>query len=454
MTEQLRAALTTYGARTAFRVLAASILPMLLVSYRMALAELPDRPAFGFLVLAGPAALFFFIYLGHHLKVQFASFRPKLFTGFLPAHLAAALLLIFVFAGLTGAFTFTYAKAVSGIAGSAALPETGFLFGVLWMIMLLSFSAGYFFSPGAFWGLLLMLMISIGNSFLTKVVSGRGQPASSFAILLVDAAWTLMLVKRLFRLNESMFEYRNKDQSIESQRYWWTKYSEGSRFQRLFEAKRSYAYLEQIKEPLPHTFLHHVRHFEESSANARQALVSTTILLVLVLWAVNLMTGGKTPSDPTGLVPVFALLPAMSVFSGTTPILKRSLQSIFMLPLERTQIVSRYGCALFVVLLKNWLPYAAAGLILSWMPSPGRIEHIPSALPLLSSTAAQLPVFGIFSLAIGRSRGVFIGLAILAAGAWAFAAFFSAWLLPVTVLSGVLLIGLSYRHWCHAEIID
>jgi hypothetical protein len=157
-----------------------------------------------------------------------------------------------------------------------------------------------------------------------------------------------------------------------------------------------------------------------------------------------------------GSLSFFALVPTITVFSGLTPVQKRNLQSLFLLPLERAKLVSRYGCALFFVVLKNWLSYAIAGLIVAWMPVPGRIQHVSTMAPLLISFTAQLPIFGLFSLAIGRSRGVLIGLATLTTSAFVLA---GSYLLPrtlpvVEIVAGLLLVWLSYRRWCQAEIVD
>jgi hypothetical protein len=134
---------------------------------------------------------------------------------------------------------------------------------------------------------------------------------------------------------------------------------------------------------------------------------------------------------------------------------RKSLQSIFLLPLDRNKIVSRYGCALFVVLLKNWLSYAFAGMVVAWMPLPGRIHGIPSMNPLINSLTAQLPIFGLFSFAVGRSRGPIIGLAALSAAVCGLGTELLPELFPaVAIAGGLLLSWLSYRRWCHAELID
>jgi hypothetical protein len=454
VTEQLRVVLVTYRDRPAFRVLAAISLPVLLVSYFMAFSALPDNPALGYFILAAPLAVIFTLFLGDHLKLQFASFRSKLLPGYRFSHLAAALLLFVVVTILTGAFAFRYTHAVAHISGGMSLVGIGSLLSILWAISLLSFATGYFLRPVAFWVLALALQLSIGNSVRAGLVSGL-DPRALFALLMFDAILTSVLLKRMLHLNESMFEYRNKDDARETQRYWWARYSEGGTWlQRLF-GRGNNSYLDHITY-LPGRFLEHVRHFEESSAMSEWSLVSMAIWLIVVLWAANWITIGYGSADSTvASLSFLTVLPALTAFSGSAPTTKKSLQSIFLLPLDRNKIVSRYGCALFVILLKNWLSYAFAAMVVAWMPLPGRIHGIPPVNPLFNSLTAQLPIFGLLSFALGRSRGVIIGLAALLAAIFGLGSELLPKLFPaVQIAAGLLLIWLSYRHWCQAEIID
>jgi hypothetical protein len=447
--EQLRAVLTTYSRRTAFQVLAAAVLPLLLVSYRMSFASRPESTGVGYLILSGPFALIYFLFLGHHMKLQLASSRLKLVPQYVFAHLAAASLLTFVVAAISGIFAVRYANAISQLGHVTPTGEMLSILGILWAISLLSFSAGYFFGPVFFWGLVMAVQLSISNGFPTRLISGL-EPWASIALIVLDAALTLTLLKRMLHLDESMFEYRNKEETRESRRYWSSNFSEGTLVRRLFGRGGDY-YLDRITPSYPDSFLQQVRHFEQTSATTEWSLVSSALLIVVVLWAANLMSGAAE----TPYVSFFTLIPTITVFMGLVPAGKRSLQSIFMLPLDRNMIVSGYGCALFVVILKNWLSYAFAGLIVAWMPAPGRFHSIPSVTPWITSLAGQLPLFGFFSLVAGRAKGVLIGLAVLAAFLVGLGSEFFPRLFPAAeTVAGLLLVWLSYRRWCNAEIID
>ena len=176
-----------------------------------------------------------------------------------------------------------------------------------------------------------------------------------------------------------------------------------------------------------------------------QSLLVTTAMLVVAFWVGSLITrSGKFTIDPTMLV----IFPALMLFTQIEQS-GRNLQSTFLLPLRRDQIVFRYGAALLLLLFEEWLAFAIALVIVDWMPIPGKIGTFPSMAPILISLASQLPMFGIVTLSIGRSRLSIVVLVILGGLPLAVA---GVQLSVIAILiSGPALIWFSYRHWCRAE---
>ena len=449
MTEQFRAVLSTYSHRLAFQVLAPAILPMVALCYLMALPLLQNNAERGYLALICPVSLICFTFLGHHLKVQYASFRLRLVPGYALTHLAVTLLLSLIVLLLLAASAAMYTQAAFTITGDLPHVSIAAIVAVEWAMILAAFAAGYFFRPAVLGMLVLMLQIGIMSKPDSQI---RLEPPAVLLTLFLDAVSTLALIKRISEIREDKFEYRTKDETLESQQYWWAQYSDG-KWLRMFWSRGDKA-LDRIRRPLPNDFLSQVRHFEAASAAAQYSPVGTTIFLVVIIWVVNFFTG--TPSNTNAGAPLefFTLLPALTVFAGMDHVQRRNLQSLFMLPLDRQQIVSKYGCATLMVLLKNWLYYAAAGLIVAWMPIPGTIQGIPSAAPLLTSLTAQLPIFGFCSLTIGRPRGaVFVMFGVIAA-LLAFGSDLAPRFLPLAaVIVGAGSIWFSYRRWCKTELL-
>ena len=448
MTEQFRAVLSTYSQRTAFQVLTPAVLPMLALSYIMALPLLRDDAERGYLALICPVAVICFTFLGHHLKVQFASFRLRLIPGYAFAHFAVTFLLSLIVALLLAGTAAVYTRTALTITGDLPHVSIAAILGIAWAMVLVAFSAGYFLRPAVLGMLVMLLQIGLMSNRGSQIRFG---PPAVLMTLLVDSLVTLALVRRIFGIREDRFEYRVKDETRESQRYRWSRYSDEGWLKRAFWSNGDRV-LDRIGRPLPSGFLSQVHHFEAAAGTSQYALAGTTVFLVIVLWAVNFFTGAPA-SEAGGPLKFFTLLPAIIVFSGTDRVQRKNLQSLFMLPIDREQVVSRYGSALFIVLLKNWLCYAAAGLIVAWMPIPGTIQSIPPVAPLLTSLTAQIPLFGLFSLTVGRSRGVLIGMILLFIPFLALDSFVGPPLLSLAYMfGGAGLIWLSYRRWCQAEL--
>lgn len=160
------------------------------------------------------------------------------------------------------------------------------------------------------------------------------------------------------------------------------------------------------------------------------------------------MTGsGGFSMDPITLVPFPSVMLFMQLEKPG-----RNLQSIFMLPLRREEIVSRYGAALLLVLLKEWLMFAVALFVVDWMPVPGKVHGVPAMMPFLLSLLAQVPAFGVLTLIIGRTRVAVIALIIVSMVVVPLNFAGMQWLLLVVSIIGPALIVFSYRHWCRAEI--
>jgi hypothetical protein len=105
---------------------------------------------------------------------------------------------------------------------------------------------------------------------------------------------------------------------------------------------------------------------------------------------------------------------------------------------------------LLLLLLEEWLALVLALVIADWMPIPGKIGRFVSMTSILMSLASQLPMFGIFTLCIGRSMLSIVVLLIIAIVSLSLAGV--QWSLIAILISGPALIWFSYRHWCRAEI--
>ena len=68
-------------------------------------------------------------------------------------------------------------------------------------------------------------------------------------------------------------------------------------------------------------------------------------------------------------------------------------------------------------------------------------------------SVAQLPVFGLLTLIIGRSRSYMIGLVAISTLTMTLSSAGLQWILLVILISAPPLIWFSYRHWCRAEML-
>jgi len=171
----------------------------------------------------------------------------------------------------------------------------------------------------------------------------------------------------------------------------------------------------------------------------------TTAIFAVMFWVISFTGSGKSAIDPT----MFVALPAIILFTQMQQ-LGKNLQSTFLLPLRREQIVFRYGAALLLLLLEEWLAFMLALVIADWVPIPGKIGRFVSMTPIFVSLASQLPMFGILTLCIGRSMLSIVVLLIIAIVPLSLAGV--QWSLIAILISGPALIWFAYRHWCRAEV--
>jgi len=98
------------------------------------------------------------------------------------------------------------------------------------------------------------------------------------------------------------------------------------------------------------------------------------------------------------------------------------------------------------------IPYSL--VIADWVPIPGKIGRFVLMTPAFVSLASQLPMFGILTLCIRRSRLtiVFLVVPLAAIAIVPLSLARVQWSLIATLLGGPALIWFSYRYWCRAEI--
>jgi hypothetical protein len=108
------------------------------------------------------------------------------------------------------------------------------------------------------------------------------------------------------------------------------------------------------------------------------------------------------------------------------------------------------------MLWKPSLTPAISTYFVTWMPLPGSLEALPSLIPLVLSLAAQVPFFGIATLALLARPRIARYLAVAATiplmivydlmegrvGV----------LIVLLILIGLASIWFSYRRWCAMEL--
>ena len=429
MIEQVRAVLETYRTRVAFQTYAVAVVPILLVSYFLFLMR-PGHPVIAYLTLVTPGVAIFFALLGDHMKIQFTAWRSKLTPHYARPHLIAAFVVTSILLLLQFLLSLAFYPVIPPHVSMVTLAA-------LWTLSLLTFSAGYFFAPQAVY---LLLMVTMMNGTLARWVEGMDRLAA-VVVLAADLVLTAGLLKRMLSASEERWEYHAKGSPEEAGRNMWTRFSKRTWWSRITRRERSVL---DRPRPVAHDAISQIRHFE-ASMRTSQSLLVTTAMLVVAFWVGSLITrSGKFTIDPTMLV----IFPALMLFTQIEQS-GRNLQSTFLLPLRRDQIVFRYGAALLLLLFEEWLAFAIALVIVDWMPIPGKIGTFPSMAPILISLASQLPMFGIVTLSIGRSRLSIVVLVILGGLPLAVA---GVQLSVIAILiSGPALIWFSYRHWCRAE---
>jgi hypothetical protein len=139
---------------------------------------------------------------------------------------------------------------------------------------------------------------------------------------------------------------------------------------------------------------------------------------------------------------------------------------MFMLPLRRKEIVSRFLGAMFFSILKIWASVFVAVFVVQWMPFPGKIKEFPSLLPIFASFAAMLLIFGIMSLLVMRPSGARARRAVGAVAVCVLLTIVIAVVIAKTtgiydpapdfsvaaLLTGTGLIWYSYRTWLQADL--
>lgn len=433
MIDQVRAVLETYRTRVAFQTYTVALAPILLFSYFIFTVQ-SGHAVFAYLAFVAAAVAIFFALLGDQMKMQFTSCRAKLTPAYALPHFIGAFVvsstLLLLLLLLSMLF---YPPLVPPHLSIAALTA-------LWTICVLAFSAGYFFRPGAVYGLFIVVML---NGTLVRWVEEMDR-WTAVVVLVSDLVLTAAMFRRMLSATEEEWEYRGRDKE-EFQRYMWTRFSKRKWMNRI-TGNREHV----LDRPRPRSggVISQIRYFA-ASMRMYQSLLIMTVMLAIAFWVGRLATGaGKLGMDPMTLVP----FPAIMLFMQLEPV-GRNLQSTFLLPLRREQLVFRYGAAMLLVLLQEWVAFAVAIFIVDWMPFPGKIGAFPALTPFLISLAVQVPMFGILTLMIGRSRAAIIVLVFMSTVSVLLSDVGLQWVPAGSVIGGSALIWFSYRHWCRADIV-
>jgi hypothetical protein len=430
--EQVRAVLETYWTRAAIQTYAVATAPILLFSFFLFSVQ-PGHPVIAYLALVTPGVAIFFAVLGEHMKIQFASCRSKLTPDYAMPHLIAAFVVTSILLLLQFLLSLAFYPLIPPHVSMATLAA-------LWTLSLLTFSAGYFLVPQVVY---LLLMVTMLNRTLVLWVEGVDRFVA-VVVLAGDLVLTAALIHRMLSVTEEEWEYRGKGSPEEAERNRWTRSSKRTWVSRITRRER---HVLDSPRPVARDAISQIRHFE-AGMRTSQALLMTTAIFVVVFWAGSLFTGsGKFAVDPT----MFVAFPAMAVFTQMRqPV--RNLQSTFLLPLRREQIVFRYGAALLLLLLEEWLTFVVALVIADWVPIPGKIGTFVSMTTILISLASQLPMFGILTLSVGSRLSIvfLVPLVVVAIVPLSFAGV--QWSLIASLISGPVLIWFSYRRWCRAEV--
>lgn len=429
MIEQVRAVLETYRTRVAFQTYAVAVAPILLVSFFMFSMQ-PGHPVMAYLALVAPGVAIFFALLGEHMKIQFASSRSKLTPDYAPAHLIAALVVSSILLLLQFLLSLAFYPLVPPHVSVATLVA-------LWTLSLLTFSVGYFFVPQVVY---LFLMVTMMNRDLVSWLEGMDRLAT-VVVLAADLLLTAAILHRMLSPSQEKFEYRLRGTPEEAGRNMWNRSSKRSWVGRIISGENR---ILDSPRPLARDAISQIRHFK-ASMQSSHALVMTTAIFAVMFWVISFMESGKSTVDPR----IFVALPTIIVFTQVQQT-GRNLQSTFLLPLRREQIVVRYGAALLLLLLEEWLALVLGLVIADWMPIPGKTGRFVSMTAILMSLASQLPAFGIFTLCIGRSMLSVTVLLIVAIVPLSLAGV--QWSLIAVLISGPALIWFSYRRWCRAEV--
>lgn len=434
MINRVRAALETYRTSMAFQIYVLALAPIIIITYLVSYIGRGDGEP-SYLILVTPAVAIFCALLGEHMRAQFTSSRSRLVPDYVLPHMIAAVAVISIALLLVIPLSLGFYLLVPPHVSVAMLAA-------VWTISLAAFSAGYFFVPSV---VFLLLILTVLNGSFIKWAQGMDRLTVAI-VLAADLVLMTGLLKRVLSTTEESFEYRGKDTPGEFQRYMWTRFSKRTWINRLSWRRE---HVLDRPRPLSGDVMSCVRHFA-SGMPARQTFMMSAAGYVGVFWVLNLLAGSSV------LIPdaiMLSVLPAMTAFMQTERGTSATLQSIFLLPLRREQIVSRYGLALLLVLLEAWLAFAVALIFLNWMPVPGKVVEFPSLRPFLISLVDQVPLFGLLGLSIGRSRVYIIGLTSLAVFLVALSSAASLqWVMVAFLISGPALIWLSYRRWCRAEL--
>jgi hypothetical protein len=446
--ERIRAAYLTYIQRIEFQVLV--ILVFTLWIFLNIFITAFSNWHISYLTLAVPGIVIYSSLTGEQLKRQLASYRSHLVPNYRAPHFWTALGLSLIF-GFVMCIPLAQATPAGfkGIEGIAVF---------LWSMGLLAFCAGYFLRPlfiFTFFSLWFITERIKASGFFLSVIASQN-PAMTL-VLIVNSVVSILLVWRMTRLHEGMFEYRWME-AMDNPLVQRTHEPEGRSFgrtiyQKLFQP--SERALNRIQWPMRRDLLAQMRHFQ-LSLEMSQPAPTWIFSWIGIMWVVNFITGTDTNA---GWLSSIMILPTFTLFASTGGFQRNTLEWVGMLPLSRKELITKVGGAMVWSVLRWWACFAVAVYFVSWMPFPGVIRGLPPLLPFAASLSLQLPMFAIATLTAMKHKAIARGLAV--GGVIALSGFFIAFastpsraalMIAATILLGAALTWASYRHWRAADI--
>jgi hypothetical protein len=365
---------------------------------------------------------------GNALRVRLSSSRAQTIPDYRGVHIAIALAWC--------ALTLVVSAGISVFRGLPLMP----LLLWLWSFGLLALFVGYALPAFA--------LSHIRVAFIGVPVAGAAFALSAFGpinlltarvgwgaqllLVVVNAAASLLLVRRMSQLNEEAFEYVRTDPREMTQEIY-EKYPGSPN-----------ASLDSIQGVMPSDLRSRLRHLEMGLFPGRPSFLKFAVGMTAAFVIIRFFS--QRAADPLFAGAAISL-PMTSLF-----VARQNVRRYLTLPLSRRELVAKGGGVILLAGLRMWCAVALAVAISGW--------SVPSPDLFLMSLATQLPIFGLLSLVMSvRTPWTKLQLLALLPASIALA-FLIATVMQapfpiqfvVSLIGGAATIRFSYYRWCNAEL--